>query len=110
MQDESEVRFRFRRQYAGGCKAFVIDEGRVVHAYPSDGIWRIRDDGVKGLVFVELRIGQGIAQPDVELVVIDVVQKHVHPCQIIGCVVDFLTEITVFDKTLIEQFSGLQKE
>jgi hypothetical protein len=35
------------------------------------------------------------------------VQKHVHPCQVVGGVVDFLTEEALFNNMGIEVLFGL---
>lgn len=56
------------------------------------------------------RFAQRVAQLDVELVVVDVVQEHVHPCQVVGGVVDFLTVEPVFDDVFVELLLGLQQQ
>ena len=51
---------------------------------------------------------QGIAQHHIELIVIDIMQKHIHTSQIIGRVIDFLPKKSLFDDMLIKLLFGLQ--
>ena len=51
---------------------------------------------------------QGIAEHDIKLVVIDVMQKHIHTSQIIGRVIDFLSKKPFFNDMLIKLLFGLQ--
>lgn len=51
-----------------------------------------------------------VAQLDVELVVVDVVQEHVHPRQVVRGVVEFLPEEAFFDDVLVEVLLGLQQQ
>lgn len=104
MQDEGKIGFGFRCEYACGGKAVVVDQGGVVAAYPVDGIGRIGDDGIKGFAVFEFGVGQRVAQFDVEFVVIDVVQKHIHAGEVVGGVVDFLPEEAFFDDVFVKLF------
>lgn len=94
---------------AGG-KALVVDQGWVVAADPLHRIRRVGDDGVKGTVVGKVRFFQRVAQLEVELVVVHVVQEHVHPRQVVRGVVDFLPKEAVFDQVLIEVLLGLQQQ
>jgi hypothetical protein len=55
-------------------------------------------------------VDQGVTQLDVEFVVIDVVQEHVHPRQVVRGVVDFLPKKTVFNDVCIEVLFCLQQQ
>ena len=44
-----------------------------------------------------------------ELVVVDVVQEHIHTGKVVGGVVDFLPEKAFFDDMGIEMFFSLKK-
>lgn len=55
-----------------------------------------------------MRVDQGVAELDVELILVDVVQEHVHPRQVVRGVVDFLPEEAVFDDVRVKMFFGLQ--
>ena len=79
VHDETEVCLGLGSQHTGGGEALVIDEGWVIAADPFHRVGWIRDDGIKGFVFAEVGLGQGVAQLHVELVVVHVMQKHVHP-------------------------------
>ncbi|SVF52741.1 Uncharacterised protein [Escherichia coli] len=57
-----------------------------------------------------MRLSQCITQLDIKLVVVDVVQKHVHTRQVIGRMVDFLTKKTFFDDMVIKLFFRLQQQ
>ena len=54
--------------------------------------------------------GEGVAELDVKLVVVDVVQEHIHPRQVVGGVVDFLPEEAVLDDVGVEVFLGLEQQ
>ncbi|SLM31318.1 hypothetical protein MTBBW1_300049 [Desulfamplus magnetovallimortis] len=110
MQHKGKVGLGFGGEYTGGCKAVIVNQRRVVTAFPLHRIGRIGDDGIKGFVIAEMRIDQGVAQLDIELVVVDIVQKHVHPRQIVGGVVDFLAEKALFNDMGVKMFLGLQQQ
>ena len=57
-----------------------------------------------------MRGEQGVTKLDIELVIVDVVQEHIHPRQIVGGVVDFLTEEPLFDDMRVELSLGLQQQ
>jgi hypothetical protein len=108
VQYKGKVGFGFGGEYARRGKAVVVDEGGIVAADPFYGIGRIGDDGVKGLVAVKMGGDEGVPQLDVEFVVIDVVQEHIHPRQVVGGVVEFLPVKPVFDNVRIKVLFGLQ--
>ncbi|MNE90938.1 hypothetical protein D3C80_1884920 [compost metagenome] len=56
-----------------------------------------------------MRVNESIAQGNIKLVVIDVVQKHVHTGQVVRGVVHFLPIKTFFNNMIIEMFFGLQQ-
>ncbi|MNL57086.1 hypothetical protein D3C87_1806210 [compost metagenome] len=51
-----------------------------------------------------------VAQLNIKLVVVDIVQEHVHASQIVGGVVDLLAEETFFDNMCVEMLLGLQEQ
>ena len=110
MQHKGKVGFGLGREHACGGKTVVVDERGVVRANPVDRIGWIRDDGIKGLVIAKLRIDEGIAQLNVKFVVIDVVQKHVHPRQVVSGVVDFLPPKPFCDDVCVKMLFGLEQE
>lgn len=57
-----------------------------------------------------MRVSQGITQLYIELVVVDVMQKHIHPRQVIGRVVDLLPIKTVFNEVSIKVLFSLQEQ
>lgn len=110
MQHEGEVGFGLGCQHAGWGKAIVVDEGWVVAADPLHRVRRVGYDGIKGFLVAEMRVPQRVAQLDVEFVVVDVVQEHVHPRQVVRGVVEFLAVEPVFDDMGIEVLFGLQQQ
>ena len=57
-----------------------------------------------------MRISQRITQLDIELVVINVVQEHVHTRQVVGGVVELLPPKAVFNDVGVKMFFGLQQQ
>ena len=57
-----------------------------------------------------MRISQRITQLDIELVVVNVVQEHVHTRQVVGGVVELLPPKTVFNDVGVKMFFGLQQQ
>src|SRR5699024_2760499 len=51
-----------------------------------------------------------VAQTDIEFVVINVMQKHIHTSKIVGGVVNLLSEETLFNNMCIKLFFGLQQQ
>ena len=110
MQHKGKVCLALGGQYACGGKAVVVDEGGVVAADPLHRVRRVGDDGVKRFVIGKVRVNQRVAQLDVELVVVDVMQEHVHARQVVGGVVEFLPPKTVLNQMLVKVFFGLQQQ
>jgi hypothetical protein len=102
VENEGEVRLRLGGEHTCGGEAVIVDEGGIIAALPFDRIGRIGDDGIEGLVAEEVGISQGVAELDVELVVVDVVEEHVHPRQVVGGVVDLLPEEAILDDVGVE--------
>ncbi|MNG20305.1 hypothetical protein D3C84_1045480 [compost metagenome] len=57
-----------------------------------------------------MRLTQGVTQLDIELVVVDVVQEHVHACQVVGGVIELLSEKTIFNDVGVKVLLGLQQQ
>src|SRR5699024_5489215 len=71
VHDKRQVCFALGSQHTGGRKAGVVDEKRVGIPGPLDGVGRIGDDQLKGLVIPMLWIGQGILAGNAKLVKTD---------------------------------------
>ena len=95
MHDKRQVCFALGSQHTGGRKAGVIDEKRVGIPGPLDGVGRIGDDQLKGLVIPMLWIGQGILAGNAKLVKTDVVEKHIDAAQVVRGDIDFLSKKAV---------------
>ena len=57
-----------------------------------------------------LRRKEGVAQREVELRIVHIVQEEVHARQVVGGVVDFLPEEAFFDDVLVKLFFRLQEQ
>ena len=77
MHRKGEVCLALGSQYTCGRETFVVDKERVAVARPTDGVGRVGDDDIKRLVVPVLRFLEGVAEGDVELLVVDVVEKHI---------------------------------
>ena len=93
MERESKVGSRVRGQHTGAAVAVVVDEQRVLASFPRDAVRGIRYDGIERLEVSVPWIQQRVAQLDVEIVVVDVMQEHVDTTKVVGSGVDFLTII-----------------
>ena len=82
-------------EHASRRKTRVVDERGIAITIPRHGIWRVGDDGIEWLVAFMQRILQGIAVLNVEMVVVHIVQEHVHTTEVVGFHVDFLTIETI---------------
>lgn len=110
VENEGEVGFGIGCQYACRCIAFVVYQGGVFAAYLLDRVRRIGDNGIEGFFLPVLRVGQSIAQCDVELVLIDIVQEHVHSCQVVCGTVYFLTEEAFIDSVRFQILLRLKQQ
>jgi len=110
MEHKGEVGLGLGSQHAGGGEAFIVDQGGVVGTLPLNRVGWIGDDGIEGLVVAKVRFEEGVAQLHLELMVIDVVQEHVHAGQVVGSVVDLLAKKALFDDILVKVLLGLQQE
>ena len=78
-----------------GAKARVIDVERIGLALPFNRIWGIRDDGIERLIVPMGGLLERVAQRDVELIEVHIVQEHVDACKVVSGQVDLLAEIAV---------------
>ena len=93
MHDECHVCFGLRCQHTGRGETRIVDEQRVFASFPWDAIRRIADNGIKWFIVSVQRIQQRVAQLNIEVVVVDVVQKHVDTTKVVGGGVDFPTVV-----------------
>ena len=110
MKHKSKVGFRLRSQHTSRGKTVVINQRWVVTTHPVDRIRRVRHDGIKRLLITILRIDKRIAQTNIKLVIIDVVQKHIHTCQVIGCMIDFLPKESILNNVVVKLLLCLQEQ
>ena len=110
VQHKSKVSFGFGGEHASRGKTVIVDQGRVIRTYPLHRIGRVGNDGIERLVVAKVGFAQRIAELDVELVVVDVVQEHVHPRQVVGGVVELLPEEAIFDDVGVKVLFGLQEQ
>lgn len=97
MEDKGVICLRLRGEHARRGEAVVIDQRRVPAADPLDRVGRIGDNGVEGLLIAEAGVEERVPEGDVEVVVIDVVEKHIHPRQVVGRLIGLLTDVLLAD-------------
>ena len=112
MEDECKVSRAFRCQHTRRREAWIADERRIAVARPLDAIRRIRHHHVKRLlVKVPLvRFYQRVAERNVELVRIDVVQEHVHAAELVDRRLLLLSEEPAQHLVLAEHLRDLHQE
>ena len=107
---ERQIGLALRCQHPGRGEPWVVDQQRVGVPLPLDRIRRIRHDRLERLIVPVRRVGQRVAVGDVELLVVDVVQEHVDPAQVIGGQIDLLTEEPPPHILLAEHLGELQQQ
>lgn len=95
MHREGKVRFASRCQDARRAKACVIDVKRIGLAFPFDRIGWVRNDGIERFIVPMSGLLERIAQRDIELIEVHIVQEHVDACKVVSGQVDLLAKIAV---------------
>ncbi len=108
MHDKGKVGLGLRCQNPSWRKPRVVYQKRIGIAIPLDGIWRIRHDGLKGLITPMHGMSQRIPMRDIELVVVDIMQEHIDATEVIGGDVYFLSVEAQTDVLLAENFGELE--
>src|SRR5699024_9478224 len=110
MHDKGKICLRFRCQNSCWCKTVIIDQRRVITTNPLNRIRRVGHNSIKGLIITMLSVQQRITTLDTKLVIVDIMEEHVHPSQIIGGHVNLLTVKTILNDMLCKLFFGLKEE
>ena len=110
VHDERHVRLAFRGEDARGRESGVVDENRVGLAGPFDGVGRVGDNQLEGLVVPVLGGNERVLAGDIELVEGDIVQEHVDAAQVVGGDVDFLAEEAARHLVAPQHFLRFQQE
>ena len=110
MHDKGQIRLGLGCKDAGWRESWVVDQNRVVVPLPFDGIGRIGDDDLKGFIVPVLGIDKGVLVGDIKLVVVDIMQEHIDPTEVIGGQIDFLAEKALADVILAKDFGCLQQQ
>ena len=92
VHDKGQVRFGFRGQHTGRGETRVVNQDRVIIAFPFDRIGRVADNDLKGFLVPMLGRNQRILMRNIEFVKINIVQEHIDTAQVVGRQVDFLPE------------------
>ena len=74
---KGEIGFALRRKDAGRREPGIVDQERILIAHPLDRVGRVGNDALERLVVPMFRREQRIAQCDIELLVVDIVQEHI---------------------------------
>ena len=110
MHDKRKVSLGLRCKYACRRKPRIIDQKRIFIAFPFNGVRRIGYDGFKRLIVPVMGIRQRISQRDVELIVVNIMQKHIDTAEIVRCQVDFLPVEALTHLIFSENLGKLQKQ
>ena len=97
-------------RHASRGKTLIINQCRVIATNPLNRIRRVGHNSIKGLIITMLRIQQRITTLDTKLVIVDIMEEHVHPSQVIGGHVNLLTVKTILNDMLCKLFFGLKEE
>ena len=110
VHDEGQVGLALGGQYPCGGKAGVIDKQGIVVPGPLDGVGRIGDYQLKGLVVPVLGIGQGILAGYVELVKAYIVEEHIDAAQVVSGDVYLLAVKAVAHCVVAQHLHRLQQQ
>ncbi len=89
---KGEVRFASWRQHTRRGVTRIVDKRHVAVALPRHTVRRIAHNGIERFLTLMLGVEQRIALLNVEMVVIHIVQKHVHAAEVVSLEVNLLTE------------------
>ena len=110
VHDKGQVRLGLGGQHPGRGEAGVVDEGGVAIPLPLDGVGGIGDDDLKRLVVPVFGVGEGVPVGNVKLVVVDVVEEHVDPAEVVGGQVDLLAKETLAHHIPAQDLGSLQQQ
>lgn len=110
VHDEGQVCLGLGGQHPGRGEAGVVDEGGVAVPLPLDGVGGIGDDDLKRFLVPVLGVGEGVPVGDVELVIVDVVEEHVDPAEVVGGQVDLLAKETLAHHIPAQDLGSLQQQ
>ena len=78
MHDERHISLALWGKHPCRRKAWVIDQKGIGIAFPSNGVRRIGNNEIKGLVIPMMWIGQRIITSDIEFIWSNVVKKDIN--------------------------------
>lgn len=109
VHDEGQIRLGLGGKHACGGETGVVDEGGVAVSLPLDGVGRVGNDDLKGFFIPMLGVHKGVPVGDVELVVVDVMQEHIDPAEVIGGDIDLLPVEALTHLIPAQDLGGLQQ-
>jgi hypothetical protein len=92
MHRKRQISLALRGQHPGWSKARVVDEQWAGIPFLLDRVRQVGNDRFKRLVVPAGWINQSVSVRDIEMLIVDVVQKHVNPAQVVGRQVNLLSE------------------
>ena len=95
VHDEGKICLALRSEHTGGSKARVVYEQRIIIARPFDGIGRIGNDQLKGLLIPMRGADKCIFTGNIEFIEAHIVQKHIDAAEVVGGDIDLLAEEAV---------------
>lgn len=110
VHNKSQVRLGLWCQHPGRGEAGVVDESGVAIPLPLDRVGGIGDDDLKRLVVPVFGVGEGVPVGNVKLVIVNVVEEHVDPAEVVGGQVDLLAKETLAHHIPAQDLGSLQQQ
>ena len=108
MQNKCKICLRFRSKHSCRCKAIIVNQCWIITTNPVYRIRCIRHNCIKRFFISKLWGSKGISQCNIKLIIIDIVQKHIHTSKIICCMVYLLAKKAFLNHMVIKLFLCLQ--
>ena len=106
---KGKVGFALRGQNTRRRESRVVNQQRIFIPDPFDRVRRIGDDALERFIVPMFRGKQRIAQCNIELFVVDIVQEHVDAAKIVGGNIDLLPIESLTHILLAEHFGEFQQ-
>src|SRR5699024_6416148 len=110
VQRKSKISFRFRGEDTSWRITWVVNHNRTGVAIPYYRIRRVRITSLKWCNIPVFWIRQSIAEGNIVICIVDIVQKHINSRQVVGGQVDFLAKVAITDSTLTEHLLEFQEQ
>ncbi len=110
MEREGEIGLGFGSEDTRRGETRIIDKDGIGVSFPVDRVGRIGDDRIKRFIIPVLRMSERISMRDIELFVVDIMEKHIDTTEVIGRDIDLLSVESLANIVFTEDFRKFQKE